>query len=105
MAGKVPKSESGGGPDRDLPLADALGRVVERLLDVLRLQVREGVDDVGGRHAVSDHVDDGGHRDAETSNARESAHLGESVVRRSNFMAFWPPWQLSVPDSGRVAFT
>jgi len=75
MARRVPTSESGGSPDRDLALADAPGRVVERLLDVLRLQVREGVNDVGGRHAVSDHVDDGGHGDAETSNARESAHL------------------------------
>jgi len=49
---------SGSYPDRDLPLANALGSVVKRLPDVLHLQVRQSIADVGGRHAVSDHVDD-----------------------------------------------
>src|SRR5665647_2749276 len=51
------RGTSGGRPDRDLPLADALGRVVKSLLDVFGHQVGKGIDD------------------AETSYARESAHL------------------------------
>jgi hypothetical protein len=48
---------------------------VEGLLDVFWLQVWESVDDVSRRHAISDHVDDGGHGDPETTNARQPTHL------------------------------
>jgi hypothetical protein len=73
--GKDRADVSGCCPDRDLPLADAFGHLVKCLLDVLGLQVGKGIDDIGGGHAISEHVDDCGHRDAETSYARESAHL------------------------------
>jgi hypothetical protein len=47
-----------------IPLADRRGCVLQRLADVLCLEVREGSEDLSVGHPVCGHSDDGGHWDA-----------------------------------------
>src|SRR5258708_26918625 len=44
-------------------------------MDVIAFQVRIGAQYLGLGHAVSDHADDGRHRNAQPANARHPAHL------------------------------
>jgi hypothetical protein len=53
-----------------LVLPDRLCRVAQRLLDVLRLQVRIGVHDLLRAHPIGDHPDHSRDRDAQPADAR-----------------------------------
>lgn len=44
-------------------------------MDIGRLKVGKGVEDLFDRHAVRDHPDDSGHRDPQITDARHATHL------------------------------
>lgn len=51
---------------RQLPLPHRLRREPQRLGDILRHEIRQVGDDLGGAHAISQHRHHGGDRDAKT---------------------------------------
>ena len=64
-----------GDDERQLTLVHSLSCEPERFRDVVTLQVGIGIENLGTRHPVSDHRDNGRDRNAKPSDAWHTAHL------------------------------
>ena len=71
-------------PQRELPLADSLGGIEQRFMDVFGGQVRMLSEDLVGRHPVSDHRHHRCDREAQSSDAWHASH--DIGVRRNAFV-------------------
>ena len=76
---------STGGCEGQLTLPNCLSRVSERFADILELEVRERIEDLGRAHPVSEHADDCRNRNPEPADAWHPVHLarvdGDSAER------------------------
>lgn len=82
-----PETSTGGG-ERELPLANHLGRVAQRLADVLDLKISEGGQDLGLGHPTGDHADHARDRDTQASETRDTPIWSGRTAIRVNVLEF-----------------
>ena len=87
------------------------GCVSQRLLDVFRIEVWILFQDLGGGHSVRDQIDQQGHGDAHSTDARTSTHdvLGEcDPVKRVQAVHLltrvYQGWRVAMQDRDHASF-
>src|SRR5207237_8863565 len=61
--------------ERKLAFTHGFGGEAKRVANIVRFKIGIAFEDVFGRHAVGDHADDGGNRNARASNTGHAVHL------------------------------
>ena len=80
---------------RQFALTDRLGRVPQRLGDVLGLEVWKVVKDLGYRHAVGNHRDDSRYRHAKAPDTGQATHdirIGRDPLEHHGFEVTGVGW-------------
>ena len=80
---------------RQFALTDRLGRVPQRLGDVLDLEVWKVVKDLGYRHAVGNHRDDSRYRHAKAPDTGQATHdirIGRDPLEHHGFEVTGVGW-------------
>jgi hypothetical protein len=92
---------------RQLALTHGLGRVAQRLGEIVSLQVREGLEDLRVGHPVGEHANDRRDRDPQPSNTRHATHLGRihSDARKSHRTSAYLDTRTFQSAGDVVAFT